>query len=87
MIKEARNRRDPASVAGTFQSRHSHGKPMPGLESPGYRWLRLPCTLFSCKKVRCVLAVGALSCLLIERRIKAAARAQRAEQRTQAAAG
>jgi len=34
-----------------------------------------------------VLAVGALSCLLIERRIKAAARAQRAEQRTQAAAG
>ena len=34
-----------------------------------------------------VLAVGALSCLLIERRVKAAARAQRAEQRTQAAAG
>ena len=34
-----------------------------------------------------VLAVGALSCLLIERRVKAAARAQRAEQRTQTAAG
>ena len=34
-----------------------------------------------------VLAVGALSCLLIERRVRAAARAQRAEQRTQTAAG